>query len=100
MKGSEIIARLKTDEVHDFIEHDMIKIEPDYDYIIVKGTESHPRVIGKDHEQALKLGRYLRLKIVDREVVSDIPWTTAHNPFEGDVEPKFARPRPKKYMIK
>ena len=100
MRGSDIIRKLGIDEVHDAIEHDIFKIDPDYDYLILRGTEAHPRVIGKEHELAIAKGRYLRLRIEGREVVNDVEWTTGHNAFEGNVEPKFTPARPKNYMIK
>jgi hypothetical protein len=100
MKGTDIIQKLGTDEVHDFIEHEMVKIDPDYDYVIVRGTSEHPRIVCKDHEAAIMKGRYLRLRIEGREIVTDEVWTTGHNAFEGNVEPRFSPERPKGYMIK
>ena len=100
MKGSEIIAKLGTDQVHDYIEREIIKVDPETDYLIVKGTEEHPRVISPEHEQAILAGRYPRLKIKDRSVVPDVEWTSGHHPFEGNVEPRFSPKRPKGYMVK
>ena len=100
MKGNEIISKLGTDQVHDFVERDFIKIDPDYDYLVVKGTEDHPRVIGPEHEQAILAGRYPRLIVKDRLVVLDVEWLSGHHPFEGNVEPRFSPKRPKSYMVK
>jgi hypothetical protein len=100
MRGSDIIRKLGTDEVHDFIEREIFKIDPEHDYLILKGTESHPRVASIEHEDAIAKGRYVRLHIEGREIVSDVEWTTGHNAFEGNVEPKFTPARPKNYTVK
>ena len=43
-------------------------------------------------------GKYPRLELEGKAVFSDVEWTTGHNAFEGDVEPKFSPKRPKTYM--
>ena len=100
MKGSDIIQKLGTDQVHDFVEREIFTIEPDRDYCIVRGTEEHPRVASPESEAAIAMGRYTRLKIEGREIVADVVWTTGHHPFEGKVEPRFVKPRPKNYTIR
>jgi hypothetical protein len=100
MRGSDIILKLGMNHTHDVVERRVFEIDPAYDYCIIRGTGDNPKVIDKSSEEAIIKGRYPRLKIEGREVVSDIAWTTGHHPFEGKVEPRFSVPRPKNYMIK
>jgi len=99
MKGSEIISKLGYDYTHDFVHRTVFQIDPDYDYVIVRGTEELPKVITPETEHAVNLGRYPRLKIEGRELIVDPPWVTGHHPFENKIEPRRAWKRPKTYMI-
>jgi len=99
MKGSDIIKKIGVEQVHCFIEKEIIKLDPEHDYVIVKGTDEIPKVICTDHEKAIVAGRYPRLKIDGRTAVSDPDWTTGHNAFENSVEPRFSPKRPKTYSI-
>ncbi|MFH1676104.1 MAG: hypothetical protein ABIC40_03680 [bacterium] len=99
MKGSEIIKKIGVEQVHCFIEKEMIKLDPEYDYVIVNGTDEIPKVVCPDHEKAIHAGRYPRLKIDGKTVISDPEWTTGHSAFENHVEPRFSQKREKTYTI-
>jgi hypothetical protein len=99
MKGSEIIKKLGVTQAHCHVEKEMIEIDPEIDYVIVRGTDMHPRIVCPHHEEMISAGKYIRLKLDGKEVLADVEWTTGHNTFEGDVEPKFSPERDKTYMI-
>jgi hypothetical protein len=100
MKGTEVIEKIGAEKTHCFLEREMIEIDPEHDYLIVRGTEDHPRICCPEHEERLRKGKYYRLEIIDGFVVADEEWTTGHHPFEGDVEPKFTPKRKKNFFIK
>lgn len=87
------------DQTHCYVEHDIFTIDPEYDYVVVRGTESKPKVVSSEREKAIEIGRYPRLIIKARELVTDPEWSTGHHSFENDVEPRFSPERPKSYMI-
>jgi hypothetical protein len=99
MKGSDIIQNLGVEQAHCVVGKEMVDIQPDYDYVILYRTADHPRLVCPHHEEMIKLGKYPRLKIEDRELHTDVDWTTGHNAFEGEVEPKHSPERPKIYMV-
>jgi hypothetical protein len=99
MKGSIIIAKLGMDQTHCYVERDTFKIDPGYDYVIVRGTDENPKVVSPEREKAILAGRYPRLRIEGRELITDVEWTTGHHPFEADIEPRFSPERPKTYMV-
>lgn len=93
MKGFEIIQKLGMDQTHDFVGGEIFKIDPEYDYVIVKGTEDNPKVVCQEHEKAVLKGRYPRLKIEGKELLTDVSWIAGHHAFEGKVEPRFTAKR-------
>jgi len=97
MKGSDIIKKIGVEQIHCSISKEMIEIDPEHDYHILKGTEDIPKVISEHSLEMIKAGKYPRLEIVGMEIVSDVEWTTGHHAFEGEVEPKFSPLRPKDY---
>jgi hypothetical protein len=99
MLGSDIIKILGVNSAHCAVEKEMLEIDPEKDYAILKGTEAHPRIVCEHHEALIKAGKYLRLTIEGRDVINDVDWTTGHNAFEGDVEPKHSPERIKEYMV-
>ncbi len=99
MKGSQIIEKLGVEDVHCYVSRDIFKIDPEYDYIVVRGTEENPKIVSPEQEKAIEMGRYPRLKLEGRELITDVEWTTGHHPFENDVEPRFSPKRPKTYTI-
>ena len=98
MKGSEIIEKIGVNQVHCSVEKEMLEIDPEGDYAILKGTDDHPRVICEHHLKMIQAGKYPRLEADGLVVVNTDEWTTGHNAFEGDVEPKFSPERPNSYM--
>jgi len=99
MKGSEIIEKIGVSQIHCSVEKEMIELDPEHDYTIIRGTENSPRVVCDHHAEMIMKGKYPRLSIEDGQVVSDVEWTTGHNAFEGEVEPKRIPKRDKTYMI-
>ncbi len=100
MKGHDIIKKLGVEKTHCALEKEMIEIDPEFDYLVIHGTDEHPRIICEHHEEMMEAGKYTRLRVEGREVLNDIEWTTGHNAFENDVEPGFSPKRPKTFVIK
>ncbi|MCX6647450.1 MAG: hypothetical protein NTY09_13985 [bacterium] len=99
MKGSDIIKIIGVDQIHCSVSKEMITLDPEHDYAIFKGTESHPKVVSDEHVALIEKGKYPRLHLEGKEVVFDVAWATGHNAFEGDVEPKLSPERDKLFFI-
>ncbi len=97
MLGSKIIEKIGVDQIHCSIEKEIFDIDPGQEYVIIKGTDESPRVVCKHHQKMIELGKYTRLRIENNEIINDVEWTTGHNTFEGDVEPKHSPKRPDFY---
>lgn len=100
MKGSDIINIIGVGQIHCSVSKEMVTLDPDHEYVILKGTEKHPRVISDEVVELIGKGKYARLHLEGNEVVFDIAWATGHNAFEGDVEPKLSPERDKLFFIK
>lgn len=100
MKGSDIIGKIGVEQIHCSLSKIMITLDPEHDYTIIKGTENHPRVISDEQVALIEAGKYPRLELDGKEVVSDVKWLTGHHAFEGDVEPKLSPERDKLFFIK
>jgi len=100
MKGSEVIKIIGVEKIHCSVGKEMLDIDAEYDYAILKGTQEHPRVVCEHHEKMIEAGKYSRLRVEGRDVINDVEWTTGHNTFEGRVEPGFSPERPSSFVIK
>jgi len=98
MKGSDIISKIGVTQIHCSVSKDIFEINPEHDYHILKGTENNPKVVSEFSLEMIKAGKYPRLIIDGMEIVNDVEWTTGHNAFENDIEPRFSPIRPKSYM--
>jgi len=100
MKGKDITRITGITRTHCAVGKEIIELDPEHDYATIRGTDEHPRVICEHHEKMILAGKYPRLSVKGREVVSDLEWVTGHHPFEGDVEPKRSPERLGIYMVK
>jgi hypothetical protein len=100
MKGSEIIKKIGVEQIHCSLGKNMITLDPEHDYVIIRGTENHPRIISDEQVAMIKAGKYPRLRLNGMEAIADVEWTTGHHPFEGDIEPKLSPERDKLFFIK
>jgi len=100
MRGSDIIRKLGVNQAHCLLGKEMLEIDPERDYAILRGTDEHPRVLCEHHEKMVGAGKYPRVRIEGREVINDgAEWSTGHNAFEGLVEPRFSPERETIYMV-
>jgi len=98
MRGADIIRRIGVNQIHCSVGKEMITLDQEYDYAMVRGTGEHPRIVCEHHEKLIEAGKYPRLRLAGKEILSDVGWTTGHNAFENEVEPRFSPRRPKCYM--
>ena len=90
MKGSDIIKIIGVPQIHCSLTKVIFEIDPEYDYLILKGTNENPKVFSTHAIELINAGKFPRLTIEENYILSDIEWTTGHHSFEGEVEPKFS----------